>query len=170
MTTSFRPGIDTRFSDPSAGPVPWAAAEERIRAAGTWFLSTVRASGAPHVTTLLAVWSRGALHFCTGSGEQKHRNLSQNPRVALATGDGAEDGAMDLVVEGTAVRVTDEARLRELADAWVAAHGESWRFEVRDGAFHHGGGPAHVFAVAPHKVLGFAKSPLAAQLRWLPER
>ncbi len=166
--THFLPGIDPRFSDPSAEPAPWAVAEERIRAAGTWFLTTVRASGAPHVTTLLAVWSSGALHFCTGTGEQKYRNLTHSPEVALATGDGRADGDMDLVVEGTAVRVTDEDRLRELAGAWVETHGEFWRFEVRDGAFHHGGDPAHVFAVTPQKVLGFATSPTSAQLRWLP--
>lgn len=114
------------------------------------------------------MWSDGALHFCTGTGEQKYRNLLHSPEVVLATGDGTADGDMDIVVEGTAVRVVDEARLRELADAWVAEHGEFWRFDVRDAAFHHGAGPAHVFAVAPRKVLGFAESPRSAQLRWVP--
>jgi uncharacterized pyridoxamine 5'-phosphate oxidase family protein len=103
---------------------------DRIRAAETWLLE----SGAPHVTTLLAVWSDGALHFCTGTGEQKYRNLTHTPEVVLATA----DASLDVVVEGTAVRVTDDDRLRVLAREWAAVHGEFWRFDVRDGAFHHG--------------------------------
>ncbi|MHA6781346.1 hypothetical protein ACVGOW_10180 [Pseudonocardia saturnea] len=86
----------------------------------------------------------------------------------LATGDGATDGDLDVVVEGTAVRVTDEARLRALAAACEAEYGAFWRFDVRDGAFHHGGGPAHVFAVVPRTVLGSAKAPRSAQLRRRP--
>lgn len=78
------------------------------------------------------------------------------------------DGATDLVVEGTAVRVTDEDRLHALAGARERRHGEFWRFEVRDGAFHHGGGPAHVFAVAPRKVLAFTTNPHPAQMRRRP--
>lgn len=164
--TPYVAEIDARFSDPAAQAQPWEAALERIRAADTWLLTTVRASGAPHVTTLLAVWSGGALHFCTGTGEQKFRNLDHTSEVVLAA---AHDG-MDVVVEGAAVRVTDPTRLHELARAWEERHGEFWRFDVRDGAFHHGGGPAHVFAVEPRKVLGFAKDPLSAQLRWRPNR
>ena len=66
----------------------------------------VRATGAPHVTTLLAVWSDGALHFCTGTGEQKYLNITHTPEVVLA----AADASLDVVVEGTAVRVTDDDR------------------------------------------------------------
>ena len=55
--------------------------------------------------------------------------------------------------------------LRELADAWVAKYGEDWRFEVRDGAFHHGPGSAHVFRVAPTTAFGFGKEPYS-QTRW----
>ena len=168
MDTDLHAEIDPRFSDPTAGPLPWAVARDRLRDAGTTFLTTVRATGAPHVTPLLTVWADGALHFCTGTGEQKYRNLEHSPEVVLATGDGTTDGELDVVVEGTAVRVTDEARLHALAGAWEAKYGAFWRFDVRDGAFHHGGGPAHVFAVAPRKVLGFAKAPVSAQLRWRP--
>jgi nitroimidazol reductase NimA-like FMN-containing flavoprotein (pyridoxamine 5'-phosphate oxidase superfamily) len=168
MDTDTRAEIDPRFSDPAAEPLPWSAALDRIRGAALWLLTTVRASGAPHVCPLLVVWHDGALHFCTGTTEQKHRNLTHSPEVVLAVGDGTDDGAMELVVEGRAARVTDEGRLHALAGAWVERHGEFWSYDVRDGAFHHGGGPAHVFTVAPRKVLAFTKDPHSAQMRWLP--
>jgi hypothetical protein len=36
-----------------------------------------------------------------------------------------------------------------------------WHFDVADGAFHHEGGEALVFAVAPVKVIAFAKGDFA---------
>lgn len=74
------------------------------------------------------MWLDETPYFCTGPDEQKARNLERNPRCALTTGCGVLDG-LDVVLEGRAVRVTDEARLRRLADAWVAKCGEDWRFE-----------------------------------------
>ena len=62
--------------------------------------------------------------FCTGRDEQKHRNLDGNKQVAVTTGSTGADGwdrGKDLVVEGTAVRVTDAETLQTLADAWLGA-------------------------------------------------
>ena len=62
--------------------------------------------------------------------------------MVLTTGTNTWDEGYDLVVEGEAVRVTDDARLRGLADAWERKYGSFWHFEVRDGFFHHGSGHA----------------------------
>jgi general stress protein 26 len=165
--------IDARFSSEGASPTPWPAAAEAAAAAELWWVTTVRADGRPHVTPLLAVWQDGALHFCTGPTEQKSRNLEVNPHCSLVTGSNEQQG-LDLVVEGRAVRVTEEARLRRLAAAWVAKYGEDWRFDVRDGAFVHGeaslggDGPseAHVFEVRPTTAFGFGKGETFSQTRW----
>jgi hypothetical protein len=55
--------------------------------------------------------------------------------------------------------VTDAATLRRLATAWTAKWDGQWRYEVRDGGFGHPDGDEviGVFAVAPAKVLAFAK-------------
>ena len=116
---------------------------------------------APHVTPLVAVWLDGAVHFCTGAGEQKLLNLAANPRVVLTTGCSSWDEGLDVMVEGTAVRVTDEAQLRRLAQAWTGKWDGRWQYGVRDGSFRHSGDPDDteipVFAVRPDKVLAFAK-------------
>lgn len=163
--------LDPRFSSDGATAVPWVEAVERLTAAGTYWLSTVRADGRPHVTPLLAVWSGDALHFCTGSGEQKAKNLARNPQCVLTTGTNSADDGLDVVVEGAAARVRDEARLRELAAAWESKYGPAWHFDVRDDAFvNPGGGPAYVFAVAPRVAFGFAKGEPSGQTRWRFER
>lgn len=160
------PRLDARYSDPQAQAPPWSLVERLVSEAELFWLSTVRPDGRPHVTPLLAVRSAGALHFCTGPEERKARNLAQNPHVVLTTGVNTWDRGYDVVVEGEAVRVGDDARLRELAAAWEEKYGASWRFEVRDGYFHHGPGRAVVFSVAPRTVFGFGKGEPFSQTRW----
>ncbi len=75
------------------------------------------------------------------------------------TGAGGWDSGREVVVEGTAVRVTDPDALRALADAWFAKYGEDWHFVVRGQEFvdanHEGHAGAHVYRVEPAKVLVF---------------
>ena len=158
--------LDPRYSDDEAGPAPWPEAEARLAAAEVFWLTTVRPDGRPHVTPLIAVWSEGALHFCTGPDERKARNLEANASVVLTTGTPALGEGFDLVVEGEATRVKDEDRLAALAASWVEKYGEDWRFEVHDGAFRGDGGTALVFAVAPRTAFGFAKGAPFGQTRW----
>ncbi|MCX4880337.1 pyridoxamine 5'-phosphate oxidase family protein [Streptomyces sp. NBC_00847] len=158
--------LDPRYSDPRATATDWSEAEARLAAAESFWISTVRPDGRPHVTPLPAVWSDGALHFCTGPEERKARNLAADPHVALTTGSSTWDKGYDLVVEGEAVRVVEEERLRRLAAAWEAKYGSFWHFDVRNGAFHHGAGHAFVFAVAPRTVFGFGKGEPFSQTRW----
>ena len=52
-----------------------------------------------------------------------------------STGANGWDSGKDVVVEGTAVRVTDAGALQALADAWFAKYGDDWNFEVRGEEF-----------------------------------
>jgi hypothetical protein len=153
--------LDPRFGDPKAEPTPWKNARRVIDEAELFWIATVRNDGRPHVTPLPAVWLDGALHFCTGAAEQKGVNLARNPQCTLTTGNNAWKVGLDVVVEGRAERVTDETRLQQLADAWESKYHGDWHFDVANGAFHHEGGEALVFAVAPTKVIAFAKGDFA---------
>jgi hypothetical protein len=44
------------FRHPDAAPTPWADGLEQLIEADTFWLSTVRPDGRPHVTPLIAVW------------------------------------------------------------------------------------------------------------------
>jgi nitroimidazol reductase NimA-like FMN-containing flavoprotein (pyridoxamine 5'-phosphate oxidase superfamily) len=157
--------IDPRYGDASATAPPWSAIERLLTDAQLYWIITVRADGRPHAVPLVGVWQDGAFAFCTGAEEQKQRNLDAHPHVAVTTGStGANgwDSGKDVVVEGTAVRVTDADALQGLADAWFAKYGEDWKFEVRGQEFvelsHSGGssgGGARVYRIAPAKVIAF---------------
>ena len=153
--------LDSRFSNPESGPTPWGDAARVLEQAELYWLSTVRADGRPHVTPLIGVADGGAMHFCTGLEEQKARNLEHDARVALTTGNNTWAEGLDVVVEGTAVRVTDRGDLQRLADAYEAKYGSDWHFDVGDGVFDTGGHVAAVFRIEPAKALAFAKDPHA---------
>jgi nitroimidazol reductase NimA-like FMN-containing flavoprotein (pyridoxamine 5'-phosphate oxidase superfamily) len=166
MTTPS-PELDTRFSQPDAAATSWEDAAAILRDAELSWITTVRPDGRPHVTPLITVVRQGTIHFCTGPEERKARNIAHNPAVVLTTGSNALHGGTDVVVEGRAVRVTGEERIRALAEAWVAKYGEEWRFDVSPDAFRHPGedGEAWVFAVQATSAFGFGKDPYS-QTRW----
>ena len=150
--------LDVRFSDPGAVATTWDDTRRVLEEAPLSWITTVRADGRPHVTPLVAVWLDRALHFTTGASEQKAVNLRRNPHVTVTTGCNAWDHGYDVVVEGHAVRVTDDDTLKRLAEAWRTKWDGRWQFEARDGSFHQdGGGAALVFSVAPTKILTFGK-------------
>ena len=150
--------LDKRFSDSDAVATEWEETRRELENAELFWISTVRSDGRPHVTPLPAVWDDGRLHFCTGPAEQKAVNLAGNPHVALTTGTNRWKEGLDLVVEGTAVQVTDDSLLDRLAKVWKTKWDGQWQYKVTDGRFEHeGGGVALVFSVAPTKVFAFAK-------------
>ncbi len=157
---SMNEKLDRRFSDPEAEATPWADTLAALERAELYWITTVRADGRPHVTPLVGVVHDQTVHFCTGLEEQKARNLEHSDRVAITTGNNAWKSGLDAVVEGKAVRVTDEPTLRLLADAYRAKYDGEWDYDVKDGMFRHeGGGGAAFFRVEPSKVMAFAKDP-----------
>jgi hypothetical protein len=127
----------------------------------------VRPDGRPHVTPLIAVWLDGAMHFCTGVDERKRRNLASNTQCILTTGCNLYAEGLDIVIEGQAVQVTDDAVLRAIAEAFEGKYGSDWHFEVKDGAFQgQGGADAWVYRVDPVTVFGYGRGEQASQTRW----
>lgn len=170
--------LEPRFSSGDATARAWRDGRERLEGAEVYWISTVRPDGRPHVTPLLAVWLDGALYFCTGPDERKAKNLARNPHCILTTGCNALGEGLDLVVEGEAVRLTDGAGLRRVADAYLSKYGDDWRFAVREGVLHHDSGAsretdpgaARVYEVAPTRAFGFGKGVPFSQTRWSFQR
>lgn len=111
--------------DDGLPPVDWDSIAERLDAGSTpapdahnaaskW-LTTINEDGSAHVTAVGALWLDGAFWFQTGAGTRKHQNVERDPRctVALSIRDA------DVVVEGTAERVTDAAGVARAAKAWA---------------------------------------------------
>jgi nitroimidazol reductase NimA-like FMN-containing flavoprotein (pyridoxamine 5'-phosphate oxidase superfamily) len=151
--------IDTRYSSPGATAASWADTQRALESAELFWVSTVRADGRPHVTPVVAVWFDGAVWFGAGPTEQKSVNLRTNQHVVLTTGRNSWDEGLDVVVEGDAVQVTDDAVLAPVAGAFTVRWDGRWQYIARDGAFREqdGSGEVLVFRVAPTKVFAHAK-------------
>jgi general stress protein 26 len=158
------------FSSPDATPTPWSEGLEHVIGADTFWLSTVRPDGRPHVTPLIAVWHGDSIWFTTGADERKAKNLAENSSCVLTTGrSDLAEGGLDVVLEGAAEQVTDEAELQPIAEAFTAKYGTStWHFVVRDGAFSDPdrGRRSIVFRVRPSRGLGFRKGDTFSQTTW----
>lgn len=151
--------LDGRFSAPDTEPTDWTTTEAILEAAQLSWITTVRADGRPHVTPLVSVWLDGIAHFTTGPDEQKALNLRHNPAVVLTTGCNAWNRGLDVMIEGTATRITDQPLLERLAAAWATKWDGQWQYEPVNEGFHHSAGLALVFGVQPAKILTFGKNP-----------
>ena len=166
--------LDQGFSSEDAAATDWVEGRRRLEDAQLYWLATVRPDNRPHVTPLISVSLDGALYFCTGATERKAKNLAENPHCILLTGTNTWDEVLDVVVEGDATIVTDDALLHRVADAYLAKYGEAWRFTVRDGAFFHGEGSvreeqatrAPVYEIVPKTAFGFGRGASFSQTRW----
>jgi nitroimidazol reductase NimA-like FMN-containing flavoprotein (pyridoxamine 5'-phosphate oxidase superfamily) len=160
--------VSVEAMDGSAAPTPWDWVLGHLRrSTATYWLATVRPDGAPQVRPVLAVWVEGRLHVSMGAGTRKARNLARDARCVVTV----EHEGLDLVVEGTAVKVRDEDTLGRVAQAYDTIY--DWQTTVRDGALDAVGGagiagppPYDVYQVAPATAYGIGTDKPLAATRW----
>ena len=156
------------YGDP---PIPWSRAERQLEAAvggrgANFYLATVRPDGRPHVAGIGAVWADGKFYIVSGPGTRKSRNLAARPDCVISVS--LPD--LDLVVEGTATRVTDDATLQRLAKVYNA---QGWPATVKDGAFtapysapSAGPPPWYLYEFIPTTAFGVATGEPHGAMRW----
>ena len=151
-------------------PIPWSTALKALESnepqKQTSFLTTTRPDGRPHVAGVGALWDNGKVYIVSGPETRKSRNLAANPSCIVSfslTG-------IDLVIEGTAARVTDDATLRHMAKRYAD---QGWPATVKDGAFTHeysapsaGPPPWHVYEITPTTVYGVMSAEPGGATRW----
>ena len=148
--------------DPAASEssVPWREAQDRLERAHTYWLATTRRDGRPHVMPVWAVWMDGALWLSTSGQSVKGRNLAREPRCTLTL----DDAGMQLVVDGTSRRVTEDEDLRRFAELYTAKY--EWPLTIRDGVVHFDdGNSGYVYAVRAETVFAFVEEPFMSS-RW----
>ena len=89
----------------------------------------------------------------------KYANLQANPKVLVLAGDTAWERGLDVVIEGTAVPVTDEALLRRLAELYRGRWDGRGRLDIQHGAVapRTPGTQLVVFEVTPNTARGHGK-------------
>lgn len=78
---------------------------------------------------LIGLWLDGAFYFLTGEKTRKGRNLATSPPCVVALSSTTLP-SLDVILEGEARKVTDDAKLRRLVDAYGSRM--RWPLELRD--------------------------------------
>jgi hypothetical protein len=155
--TGGNPRAAVRITDEEdESPLPWSEARKRLVDGRVYWLATTAVDGQPHVRPVLAVWVGGVLHTTSGRAARKTQALADDARCSL----GLSTDGMDLVYEGEAVRITEQADLERVGVAYGEKYG--WPVSVRDGAFHApygaptaGPPPYDLYAIRPFRVFAF---------------
>jgi len=112
------------------------------------------------------LWVDGKLYFTSGDRTRKSRNLAANPNCVISV----SLSGLDLVVEGTAHEVTDEATLKRLVDLYVA---QGWPAKASNGAItaefsapSAGPPPWRLYEMTPSTAFGVATAEPNGATRW----
>jgi nitroimidazol reductase NimA-like FMN-containing flavoprotein (pyridoxamine 5'-phosphate oxidase superfamily) len=147
-------------------PPTWREAQVRLEDAQFYWLATTRPDGRPHLMPVLAVWLDGSLHFSAAPSSRKSRNLAHGNHCTLAV----DSDDLHLVVEGTAAKVSNTARLERLAELYATKYG--WEATVHGGAFYADGAPTagpppyEVYEVESTTVFAFGTDESFGAARW----
>ena len=151
-----------------AKPIAWSRALKQLESssAGTFWMATTRPDGRPHVAGIGALWLDGKIYFVSGARTRKSRNLAANPSCVFSV----SLTGMDLVIEGTAIRVTDRPTLLRLAKRYAD---QGWPATVSGAAFtapysapSAGPPPWNLYVVRPRTIFGVASSDPPGATRW----
>jgi len=154
-------------------PIPWSRAlkqlEEQAREEGpgrTCWLATTDPDGRPHLAAVGAIWVDDNFYFVSGPRLRKSRNLVANPSCAVSVS--LDD--IDVVVEGTARKVTDEAVLERVANLYASlgwpARASAGAITAEYSAPSAGRGPWDLDAVTPTAAVGVATKEPHGATRW----
>ena len=154
-----------------AKPIPWSRALKQLEAgSGTFWLATATPDGRPHVAGTGALWVDGKIYFVSGSGTRKSRNLAANPRCVFSV----SLTGIDLVLEGTAIRVADRPTLLRLAKRYAS---RGWPVSVSGTALtaeysapSAGPAPWNLYMLRPSTVFGVATADPSGATRWRFDR
>ena len=151
-----------------AKPLPWSRALKQLEASaeGTYWLATTSPDGRPHVAAVGALWLDGKIYFTSGTRTRKSRNLAANPSCVVSV----SLTGIDLVLEGTAIRITDRPTLLRLAQRYAA---QGWPASVGDRALiaeysapSAGPPPWDLYVMRPTMAFGVATADPPGATRW----
>jgi hypothetical protein len=158
-------------------PIPWSRALQQLEAQAssegggrTCWLATAALDGTPHLAAVGALWADDKFYFTSGPRTRKSRNLAANGKCAVSVS--LDD--IDVVVEGTARKVTDMPTLERVANLYASL---GWPARATGGAItaefsapSAGRGPWDLYAVTAIAAVGVATKEPHGATRWRFER
>lgn len=119
------PGYGVLGPDEGGGLLPWSWADERLRSAHNFWLTTSWPDGRPHSMPIWGVWDGAALWFSSGGSSRKLRNIRHDPRCVMTT----ESGSEAVIVEGSAVVTGDGAAIASFVVALNAKYDKDYTLD-----------------------------------------
>ena len=136
--------------------------------ARTAHVATTRADGSPHVVPVWYLVDGDALVFTCARDSVKGRNLARDPRCSISVA-GPD---FDVVLEGTASKVTDPSIVAELArvaadDGWPARVDDSGAAITAEYSAPSAGPPPwHVYRFTPRRATALGTKEPGGATRW----
>ncbi|MBO0867652.1 MAG: pyridoxamine 5'-phosphate oxidase family protein [Micromonosporaceae bacterium] len=171
--TELAPTETTNLDRYGDAALEWSRARDALAAAGadvTHFLGTCRPDGTPHAAGVGAQWHDGDLYFTSSPAARKARDLAVNPRCTISV----RLPGIDLVLDGTAARVTDRETLERIAEGYRSG---GWPAQVDGDALtapfsapSAGPPPWHVYRFTFHSAVGVATAQPNGATRWRFQR
>lgn len=150
-------------------PLEWARAVPQLEDTSghrTCWLATTDPDGSAHIAGVGALWVDGKMYFTSGPRTRKSRNLAREPRCAIAVA----LGDMDVVLEGSASRVTDERVVKDLAERYAAqgwpARAEGTVITAEYSAPSAGRAPWDLWVLEQEAAFGTATAEPYGATRW----
>src|SRR4051812_2524579 len=168
--TEREPAETTNLDRYGNAALPWRRAHDALAvdptADLTYFLGTVRPDGTPHAAGVGALWRDGDLYFTSSPQAAKARHLAADPRCTVSV----RLAGLDLVLDGSASRVTEPGTLEELAAGYRSG---GWPAQVEGDAFtapfsapSAGPPPWYLYRFVFHTVVGVATAEPHGATRW----
>jgi len=154
----YMPGYGIKQADEGQGLLPWSWVAERLARAHTYWVSTTRPDGSPHVMPVWGVWLDDSFCFSTGDKSRKARNLAENPRCVIT----CEVDDAQIIVEGVAEVTTGS----ELNKRFAEAYSPKYEFDME-------GFGEPVYVVRASKIFGLMSSSghfTSTATRWMFDR
>jgi nitroimidazol reductase NimA-like FMN-containing flavoprotein (pyridoxamine 5'-phosphate oxidase superfamily) len=150
------PGVDYGVPAEGGELMPWSFVEERLAAARTYWIASVRPDGRPHAMPVWGVYLEADLYLETSPRTRKARNIASSPLVSVHL----ELGDEAVIVDGMALDVRPERSLGARLAAAFAAKYEG--YDPKPDSWDGGG----LYAVQPHTVFAWRDMPTATRWRF----
>jgi hypothetical protein len=168
--TDLTPSQTTNLDRYGSAALEWSRAEAALAQGPNpevaYFLGTCRLDGTPHAAGIGAQWLDGSLYFTSNPDTRKSRDLAANPKCTISV----RMPGIDLVLDGSAARVTDADTLDRIAAGYRAG---GWPAQVEDDALtapfsapSAGPPPWHVYHFKFHSAVGVATTEPYGATRW----
>ena len=151
-----------------SAPLLWSRALKQLEAgtAASYWLATTNPDGRPHVAAVGALWVDGKIYFTSSIRTRKGRNLAARPDCVCSV----SLTGIDIVLEGTAIRISDRPTLLRLAKRYAD---QGWPARVSGDAFtaeysapSAGPPPWNLYVVRASTAFGVSTADPPGATRW----